>query len=307
MNSKKHKQTKEITQQGTYYQTFTAYLQSQNIQPKYIKLYEKQTERYKKWLLAHRDITPDNAQKKDLLDFLQYLQEKRNLSSRTRQQFLGILRHYYTFLCQREEVETNPANSIKLRGTRKKGLPKILSLDQMNDLLDRFYLLKVKPAPDEYRHIYQRNYLILSLCAYQGITRSQLETLTIDDVDLHKATLTVPQGHKSNARTLPLQASQMGIFYEYLNHARPLFAKENGKLINSNPEYQKLLTSTKKVYPKFTDLKQLRASIITYWLQTDGLRKAQYKAGHRYISSTEEYLANDLESLKDDIDKFHPI
>jgi len=30
-------------------------------------------------------------------------------------------------------------------------------------------------------------------------------------------------------------------------------------------------------------------------------------AGHRFISSTEAYLINDLEDLQEDINKYHPI
>jgi integrase/recombinase XerD len=30
-------------------------------------------------------------------------------------------------------------------------------------------------------------------------------------------------------------------------------------------------------------------------------------AGHRYVSSTEAFLINDLEGLQEEIDKFHPI
>jgi hypothetical protein len=32
----------------------------------------------------------------------------------------------------------------------------------------------------------------------------------------------------------------------------------------------------------------------------------QYMAGHRYVSSTENYLVNDIEDLQDDITKYHP-
>ncbi len=46
--------------------------------------------------------------------------------------------------------------------------------------------------------------------------------------------------------------------------------------------------------------------VITQWLKIDGLRKAQYYAGHRYISSTEKYLPNDIDGLIDDIAKFNP-
>ena len=30
-------------------------------------------------------------------------------------------------------------------------------------------------------------------------------------------------------------------------------------------------------------------------------------AGHRFVSSTEAYLVNDIDDLKEDIAKFHPI
>jgi integrase/recombinase XerD len=123
----------------------------------------------------------------------------------------------------------------------------------------------------------------------------------------YQATIHVKERRKTNGRTLPLQAMQIGILYEYLHATRGQFKEDNEFLINSNPELQKLSTALKKIYPKFTDFSQLRSSIITYWIQTEGLRKAQYKAGHRYISSTEEYLWGDLESLKSDINTFHPL
>lgn len=285
---------------------FTAYLEAKNIQKKYFGRYAAQVERFKNWLQTNKDRPLENAEKKDVLDYLQYLQETLNLSNSTRQQTLSMLQHYYTYLLQKQEIKNNPTQLIKLRGTKKKLLPKVLSMEEMNELLDVYYHVKVR-LEEEYKHIRQRNYLILSLCVYQGLNRSELEALTLGDVNLQKAIINIPAMHKSNARVLPLQALQIGIFYEYLQNSRPLFKEQNEMLINSKPEIQKMMKAMRKLYPKFMELKQLRASIITYWIQTEGLRKAQYKAGHRYISSTEEYLANDLESLKDDIEKFHPL
>ena len=54
-------------------------------------------------------------------------------------------------------------------------------------------------------------------------------------------------------------------------------------------------------------LQQLRASAITRWIKTLNLREAQHRAGHRYVSSTEAYLINDLEGLAEYVAKFHPI
>lgn len=53
--------------------------------------------------------------------------------------------------------------------------------------------------------------------------------------------------------------------------------------------------------------KQLRASVIVKWLRMYNLREVQYMAGHRYISSTESYQQSDMEGLKEEVNKFHPL
>jgi integrase/recombinase XerD len=54
------------------------------------------------------------------------------------------------------------------------------------------------------------------------------------------------------------------------------------------------------------NLDQLRASMITHWVKTCGLRKAQYLTGHRYVSTTESYKGQLLDELQADVQKFHP-
>ena len=109
--------------------------------------------------------------------------------------------------------------------------------------------------------------------------------------------------HKTAERIIPLNASQIGLCYEYFRSVNV----NDYIIFKSIPRAKLIADLILKIYPKFTNFKQIRASIITYWIQNLGLRKAQYYAGHRYISSTEKYLANDIESLKDDIGKFHPL
>jgi site-specific recombinase XerD len=58
---------------------------------------------------------------------------------------------------------------------------------------------------------------------------------------------------------------------------------------------------------KIQNLQQIRASVITHWLKLYNLRQTQCMAGHRFVSSTEAYMVNDLEGLLEDINKFHPI
>ena len=47
--------------------------------------------------------------------------------------------------------------------------------------------------------------------------------------------------------------------------------------------------------------------MIVNWLKIHNLRKTQVLAGHRYISSTERYKQDNLESLHEMINSFHPI
>ena len=70
---------------------------------------------------------------------------------------------------------------------------------------------------------------------------------------------------------------------------------------------QKLMQKLTVQNPRLTNIKQLRASVITHWLKLYNLREVQYRAGHRFVSSTESYLVNDIEDLLEDVIKYHPI
>jgi len=167
---------------------------------------------------------------------------------------------------------------------------------------------------------------------YQGLTTRELQRITLADLDLNKATVKISGTKKSNERNIPLNASQIGTLIHYLNEIRPQFLAflntENEQLFLPLPEAGRLVVSkveltkvnnpdlmgviknlskqVKTLESKFVNFKQIRASVITHWIKTTGLRKAQYLAGHRYISSTENYLPNDLQSLTEDITKYNP-
>ena len=146
----------------------------------------------------------------------------------------------------------------------------------------------------------------------------------MNDLDLIKATLKIRGSKRHNERILPLKATQIGLFMNYLQNIRPQLleyhTKESNKLFLSLPDFSKKSTNNdgsmnilnrlakqiKTIDRQFLNFKQLRASVITFWLKTQGLRKTQYLAGHKWISSTENYLPNNLDDLTDDINKLHP-
>lgn len=122
---------------------------------------------------------------------------------------------------------------------------------------------------------------------------------------------------KSNERELKLEALQILDLMEYTLQVRPeilkLTKKESDQLFVSvgvsdgfTNIMQKLMSKLRQQKRGVNSVKQIRTSVITNWLKMYNLRQVQYMAGHRYVSSTEAYLINDLEGLTEDIDKFHP-
>jgi integrase/recombinase XerD len=263
---------------------------------------------------------------------LEYLQTSKNQENITRRNSLIALNHYFTYLAINKQVAQNPTSLIKIRGTHKRHLYSIYTAEELQALLDNYYHVYIKTFDDSHipknqrqqsflsRH---RNHTMLGLLVNQGLSTSELQKINLHDLDLQKATIRVAGGKKSNPRTLPLAASQIGSLIQYINTIRPQFTQfctESERLFFALPESSKQKTSTtnlmhtfkpltkqvKEIDNNLVNFKQVRASVITHWLKTEGLRKTQYLAGHRHISSTENYQPNNLDGLIDDITKFNP-
>lgn len=68
-----------------------------------------------------------------------------------------------------------------------------------------------------------------------------------------------------------------------------------------------MLAHLRKINASVKNFDQIRASVITHWVKIYNLRKAQHMAGHRYVSSTEDYKQQVLDELQSDVKKFHPL
>lgn len=309
---------------------FIGCLQSKNLAPSSIEHYVRELGLFLAWI-AKEEI---QITKPDVLKYLEYLKNKRSLQNISRSRILNVLNHYFTFLLKAEQITSNPCLLLKIRGTKQKTLYRIYTPEELTELYDRFHLLFVREY--DTNHIpknqrlksnlsRQRNAVLLSLLIYQGVTTKEIDTLQLCDLDLMNATLKISGARKSNARTLPLAATQIGVLINYLQNIRPQLLEYQGNVSSEQlfltlPEYSKQKTGStnlmhvfkpltkqlKTLDPNFLNFKQIRASVITNWLKVHGLRKTQIMAGHRYISSTEQYQTNDLQQLTDEISKLHP-
>ena len=269
--------------------------------------------------------------KPDVLRYLEHLKNK-GLQNVSRRRNLDSLNHYFAFLCKSGQIAATPCLFLKIRGTNRKMLYKIYSPEELDNLFDTYYQLFVRAYDDSrQRHDLQRHYsalskernaLMLSIFINQGVIAPEMDRIEINDIDLIRATIQIRGGKHCADRVLPLKATQIGLFMSYLQKTRPQFmeyhSEDNNRLFlplvsgkkNANKgtvyTYELLAMQIRTIDKQFISFTQIRASVITFWLKTQGLRKTQYMAGHRNISTTEAYLPNNFEDLANDINKLHP-
>jgi len=304
---------------------FIKYLESKNLALRTINEYVRLTE------LFFAKVKKEDIQivKPDVLKFLEYLKNKKGIQNASRQISLFAVNHYFTYLYKAGRVAKNPCLFLKIQGVKRKMLYKIYSSEELDQLFDTYYQLFICNFDDSYipENMRKRsalgkgrNALILSILINQGIGTNEIGKMEVGDVDLLKATIKIKGGKKLNDRTLPLKATQIGLFLNYLQNVRPQLVeyqtKESEKLFLPLPTSNKktdnctacrtLAEQVKTIDKQFINFLQVRTSVISFWIKTLGLRKAQHLAGHRSISCTEKYLLNNLDGLIDDINKLHP-
>jgi site-specific recombinase XerD len=309
-------------------QQFIKYLEQKNLSKSTQKSYLRHVSLFQNWY--QKEV--ENCSKSDVLKYLEYLKNIKNQANITRKNTLIALNHYFLHLIENERIAENPTSFLKIRGTRRKSLYKTYSLEELDNIYDNYYHVIISNfddkniSPNQQKPAIlsrQRNYMMLGLLVYQGLSTNELQNITLSDLDLNKANIKIKSTSKSNQRTLNLKAAQIGGLMNYVQNIRPQFFEfcaESDKLFLALPESGKSKTKSENlmniikslskqvnIFDKnFVNFKQIRASVITYWLKTEGLRKAQYYAGHKHISSTESYQPNNLDELSSDITKFNP-
>lgn len=287
--------------------SFREYLQKRQYSPKSIERYQLELANYQRWL-KKKQIEEKYASYSDVMQYISYLQ-KEGKEKTTIAKYVNSVKQYYKYLVVEKEIIKNPAEAVELKSVKKRILYEILSPQELEELY--------KAYPEESSKD-RRNKVMLSLLIYQGVSTSELRKLEVKDIQLREGKIYVPGGRKSNERTLDLKAFQLLDLQEYVLQTRPkllkTYQKETEKLFTTygsgnrlGNDLEKLLKQLQHINKEVESYKQLRASVITRWIQIHNLREAQYKAGHKYVSSTEKYKLNDLENLREKVSRYHPI
>jgi integrase/recombinase XerD len=276
---------------------------------------------YLRWLEEER-LQVEDARYNDLLNFIDSCRLDGDSTTNINRKLRSI-RDLYDWLKREGFVITNPAANLYLKGTSHRVVIGVIDFKALENLYQSY------PA-ETLRQ--KRNKVILGLLIYQGLPTEDLQKLEISDVQLKEGKVQVRGDRRINRRTLDLKPFQVMELHEYITVTRPAIiegiscpapARKPEKINTERIKTQLLISingsenmknsllhlfrEVKKLNPVVTNAGKIRQSVITYWLKTMNLRQVQYMAGHRRVSSTERYLGNNLESLKDKLEKCHPL
>jgi integrase/recombinase XerD len=270
---------------------------------------------YLEWVAKER-MEPEQVSYQDLLGFMRACSQK-GTTQRTIQHYLNTVKHYYNYLEEEGRVSVNPTLGIEVKGVKRQVLYHIIEPHELHALYNQY--------PSE-THRDRRNKVMLGLLVYQGIRTEELGRMTTKEVKLREGKIDVIGSRKNNGRLMQLESHQVMDMYDYMLQVRPeilqmepkrknqqkqeteqLFIGEGGNCYSISNFMTQLMIKVRKINPSVLNAKQIRASVITKWVKMYNLRKAQYLAGHRYISTTESYLQNDLEGLQEELNQYHPL
>ena len=269
----------------------------------------------------------------DVMAYVQY-QNLRGVSRKTVAHYVMHTEKYFRFLQSENEVADNPCSSIKIKGIKRKVLHDILKSEELEKLyedyppkgghctteitIEKSEAIRVLPPQHLQNLSRKRNKVIVGLIVYQGVRSEEIMQLQLTDVKLREGKIHIPAARRSNERTLRLESHQLYDMLDYINDTRKqillhqnnttaqvLFMSISGSIHFKNA-LSLLVKQLQRINSKVKSIDQLRASVIVHWLQQYNLRKVQIMAGHRYVSSTESYKANNMEELKEDIKNYHP-
>lgn len=267
-----------------------------------IKSYQNDLKKYENYF-KNKNI--DLINEENIREYLKYL-KKENNESKTICHNISTLRSFYKFLLIEKKVSKNPMEWIEIPKI-KKSLPKTLSFEEINKLLD----IKLN---DNYSY---RNKAMLELMYSSGLRVSELVNVKIHDIDSESCVIRI-MGKGNKERIVPLGDYAIRYVGIYLKeHRNKLMKKEYNDYLFLNNHGKKMtrqgffkiiknLAKEQNIKSEFSP-HTLRHSFATHLLDGGAdLRSIQEMLGHSDISTTQIYTHVSKELLKENYNNFHP-
>ncbi len=250
----------------------------------------------------------------DVLNYIAHLRKNYNLHPKTLRLNLYGVKIYFNYLLEIGIRGDHPCSELFL----KDKINKQIQVDNLysSETLENFLNL----AKNDTKLVKRRNQVIISLLIYQGLKVGEISALELQDINLEKAEIYIKENEHKTTRTLPLQAKQILLFWNYLQKDRKVLLnyKTQNKAINSfvigqyaqkiTPNLiNRMINNHRQENQKIQPIK-IRQSVIANLLKKENdTRIVQVFAGHKRASTTIQYKQTELEILQNAINLYHPI
>lgn len=257
---------------------------------------------------------------KEVLSYIEHLRKNYNLNPKTLRHCLYGVKIYFNYLLETGQRKDHPCSELFL----KDKIDKQIQVDNLYsaETLEKFftsYQIKKK------KYLENRNKIIISLLIYQALTVKEIAELQVEHINLEKCEIfikasTEPTAKSPQSRTLPLQAKQILLIYNYLEKDRVKLLQYNhkketetnfilgqyGEKINPHG-ISKMINEQKPKSEQIQPMK-IRQSVIANLLKKENdTRIVQVFSGHRRASTTIQYKQTELEQLQQAVNNYHPI
>ncbi len=303
------------------YEKFTEWMLLKKYSPKTVITNIRIVEYFRSWAARENIFELEEISYQDAMMFISW-SSKHGASQKTIANYLNHVGKFYNFLLSEKLVTVNPVAHIKVQGIKRKVYYDILNVEELQTLYNLYptgIVIQDKHMPPQSKNILsrKRNKVILSLLIYQGLRVEEISALELQDLQLREGKITIHAKRRTAARTMKLESHQVYELMDYIHETRKEFLTVKGTTSQLFLQWKTkdnfhnithlMLTHLRTINSRVKNFDQLRASVITAWLKQYDLRKVQYLAGHKYVSSTEEYKANNIDELQDDVTKYHPL
>ena len=252
-----------------------------------------------------------NISYNDLLNYVQY-EQQRNKDVSTINLRISSISKYFEFLKEEGSITRNHAITLRIKGKAKTVIQNPLKYDELLNLYNVYKAIE-KRVPQHIKEksqlAKQRNIIITGLLIWQGLHSGELEKLEVNHINLNEGIIYIPSTARSNSRELKLSTQQILTLHTYIHGGtRDKLKPTADELIPGNVHnlINLLAEELKGINPQIKNALHIRASVILHWLRQHNKRQVQYMAGHKYITSTEMYQVQELETLTDQLTKHHP-
>lgn len=265
--------------------------------------YQNDLDVYKEFLNKKHKTTIEEITDDDIKDFLKSRNDQEKTSTIAHN--LTVIKNFHSYLFKQKLIKKDVSEFIE-RPKLRKSLPKTLSIEDINKLLD----IPLNTLFD------YRNKAMLELMYGTGLRVSEIVNLNTTDIDLTNCLIRI-MGKGNKEREVPLGEYSIYYLNLYLDKRREmlkdascdkLFLNNHGQGMTRQGFFKNLKQILKeKGLNSEVSPHTLRHSFATHLINHGAdLRSIQEMLGHSDISTTKIYTRVSDDKVKEDYNKFHP-